>query len=264
MIIEPKKIMKFIDTHTHIYLDNYDIDRDEIVKNAIDHGVNKMLMPAIDSSTFKAMIQLSNKYPNNCFPMIGLHPTSAKENYDIEMKFVETELKSGDYIGIGEIGIDLYWDKSFINQQRDAFRRQLQLAKKYSLPVAIHTRDSFDEIYPILKAESTEELCGVFHCFTGTATEAEKIIDLGFMLGIGGIITFKNSGLDSVAKNIPIEHILLETDSPFLTPTPYRGKRNQSAYITYIATKLAEVKGLSTENIAEITTNNANKLFKLA
>ena len=256
--------MKFIDTHTHLYLDNYDADRDEVVTDAINSGVQTMLLPAIDSTTFKSMGQLSAKYPNNCFPMIGLHPTSVKDDYEKEMAFVESELKEGKYIAVGEIGIDLYWDKTYVDEQRDVFRRQLKLAKNYNLPVVIHTRESFDEIYPILKEESTEELRGVFHCFTGTNAEAEKIINLGFMMGIGGILTFKNSELDKVVQNIPLEHLLLETDSPFLTPMPYRGKRNQSSYLTYIAAKLAEIKRLNIEEVAEITTKNAEKLFKLA
>jgi len=255
--------MKFIDTHTHLYLDNYDADRDEVVTDAINSGVQTMLLPAIDSTTFKSMGQLSAKYPNNCFPMIGLHPTSVKDDYEKEMAFVESELKEGKYIAVGEIGIDLYWDKTYVDEQRDVFRRQLNFAKNYNLPVVIHTRESFDEIYPILKEESTEELRGVFHCFTGTNAEAEKIINLGFMMGIGGILTFKNSELDKVVQNIPLEHLLLETDSPFLTPMPYRGKRNQSSYLTYIAAKLAEIKRLNIEEVAEITTKNAEKLFKL-
>ncbi len=255
--------MKFIDTHTHLYLDNFDADRDEVIRNAIDNGVEKMLLPAIDSSSFSAMKQLSDKYPDNCFPMIGLHPTSVKDNYETEMELVENELENSGYIAVGEIGIDLYWDSTYFEKQKDAFRRQLKLAKKYNIPVAIHTRDSFNEIYPIIKDESNEELRGVFHCFTGTVDESKKIIDLGFMMGIGGIVTFKNSGLDKVVQTIPIEYLLLETDSPFLTPAPYRGKRNQSAYLTYIAAKLAEVKGVSITEVADITTKNAEKLFKL-
>jgi len=255
--------MKFIDTHTHLYLDNFDADRDEVIRNTIENGVEKMLLPAIDISSFSAMKQLSDKYPDNCFPMIGLHPTSVKDNYETEMELVENELENGGYIAVGEIGIDLYWDSTYFDEQKDAFRRQLKLAKKYNLPVAIHTRDSFNEIYPIIKDESTEELRGVFHCFTGTVDESKKIIDLGFMMGIGGIVTFKNSGLDKVVQTIPIEYLLLETDSPFLTPAPYRGKRNQSAYLTYIAAKLAEVKGVSITEVADITTKNAEKLFKL-
>ncbi len=255
--------MKLIDTHTHLYLDNFDPDRDEIIQNAIDMSVETMLLPAIDSTTFDSMMELSNNYPHNCLPMIGLHPTSVVDNYENELKLVEDELTKGGYIAVGEIGIDLYWDKSFVDQQKDAFRKQLKLAKKHKLPVAIHTRDSFNEIYTIVKEESNDELKGVFHCFTGTSSEAKKIIDVGFLMGIGGIITFKNSGLAEVVIGIPIKHLVLETDAPFLTPAPFRGKRNQSAYLTYIARKLAEVKNIGVEQLADITTKNAVELFKL-
>ena len=255
--------MKLIDTHTHLYLDNFDPDRDEIIQNAIDMSVETMLLPAIDSTTFDSMMELSNNYPHNCLPMIGLHPTSVVDNYENELKLVEDELTKGGYIAVGEIGIDLYWDKSFVDQQKDAFRKQLKLAKKHKLPVAIHTRDSFNEIYTIVKEESNDELKGVFHCFTGTSSEAKKIIDVGFLMGIGGIITFKNSGLAEVVNSIPVKHLLLETDAPFLTPAPFRGKRNQSAYLTYIARKLAEVKNIGVEQLADITTKNAVELFKL-
>jgi TatD DNase family protein len=244
-------------------LDNFDPDRDEVIQNAIDMGVETMLLPAIDSTTFDSMMELSNNYPHNCLPMIGLHPTSVVDNYENELKLVENELTKGGYIAVGEIGIDLYWDKSFVDQQKDAFKRQLKLAKKHKLPVAIHTRDSFNEIYTIVKEESNDELRGVFHCFTGTSSEAKKIIDVGFLMGIGGIITFKNSGLAEVVNSIPVKHLLLETDAPFLTPAPFRGKRNQSAYLTYIARKLAEVKNIGVEQLADITTKNAVELFKL-
>ena len=255
--------MILIDTHTHLYLENFSEDRNEVIENAINQGVDLMLLPAIDISSFDSMKELSTTFPNNCLPMIGLHPTSVKDDYEKEMQLVEDQLAAGGYIAVGEIGIDLYWDKTHFEQQKDAFRRQLKLAKKYHLPVAIHTRDSFDEIYPIVVDELTEELTGVFHCFTGSAEEAKKIMDIGFLMGIGGIITFKNSELSEVVQTIPVEYLLLETDAPFLTPAPFRGKRNQSAYITYIANKLAEVKGVSNKYIAEITTHNANKLFKL-
>ncbi|NQU33802.1 MAG: TatD family hydrolase [Bacteroidetes bacterium] len=255
--------MILVDTHTHLYLENFSDDRNEVVQNAIKQGVYLMLLPAIDISSFDSMKELSANFPNNCLPMIGLHPTSVKDDYEKEMQLVEEQLAIGGYIAVGEIGIDLYWDKTHFEQQKDAFRRQLKLAKKYHLPVAIHTRDSFKEIYPIVVDELTEELTGVFHCFTGSIEEAKKIMDIGLMMGIGGIITFKNSGLSEVVQTIPFENLLLETDAPFLTPAPFRGKRNQSAYLNYIANKLAEVKGVSTEYIAEITTHNANKLFKL-
>ena len=255
--------MILIDTHTHLYLDNFSDDRNLVVQNAIDQGITKMLLPAIDSSTFDSMNKLTAIFPDNCFPMIGLHPTSVKDNFEDELKLVEDQLSVGGYIAVGEIGIDLYWDKTHFEEQKDTFRRQLRLAKKYNLPVAIHTRDSFDEIYPIVKEESTEKLTGVFHCFTGSIEESKKIIDIGFKMGIGGILTFKNSGLDKIVSTIPIDHLLLETDAPFLTPSPYRGKRNESSYLTYIAEKLADINEINVEQVADITTQNAKELFNL-
>ena len=255
--------MQLIDTHTHLYLNNFDEDRDQVVQYAVNESVQTMLLPAIDSSTFTAMMDLVKKHPENCLPMIGLHPTSVKDNYEEEIKLVKKELEAGGYIAVGEIGIDLYWDDKFADQQKDAFRQHLQMAKEYDLPAVIHTRNSFDEIYPIVKSESTNKLTGVFHCFTGTPEEAKKIIDLGFKLGIGGIITFKNSGLAETIQKIPMEFLVLETDAPFLTPTPYRGKRNESAYINYIANKLGEIRNISIEQVAELTTKNAVELFNL-
>jgi len=252
-----------IDTHTHLYLDNYSEDQDIIIQNAIDTGIHRMLLPAIDRSSFDSMLQLSKRYPENCLPMIGLHPTSVKDDYEDELALVYEQVNEGGYIAIGEIGIDLYWDNTYFEQQRDAFRRQLRLAKKHGLPVAIHTRDSFDDIYKIVKEEKTDDLVGVFHCFTGSLAEAHKIMDIGFHMGIGGILTFKNSGLADTVREIPIEYLLLETDSPFLTPAPHRGKRNESSYLRIIAEKLSEVKGIELEEAAKITTNNANQLFKL-
>lgn len=252
-----------MDTHTHLYLEQFDEDRTEVVKSAIDQGVKWMLLPNIDSTSLEGMKKLHQEFPQNCLPMIGLHPTSVKDNYEEELTLVEIELLSGNYIAVGEIGIDLYWDKEHAEQQKDAFRRQLKMAKKYSLPVSIHIRDSFDLAYQIVKEESSDNLQGVFHCFTGTNAEAKQIIDIGFKMGIGGIVTFKNSGLAEVVKNIPDEFLVLETDAPFLTPTPFRGKRNQSAYLKYIAEKLAEIKSRSIEEIAEITTNNAMEIFPI-
>lgn len=255
--------MKLIDTHTHLYLNNFAADRNEIIQNAVNQGVETMLLPAIDRSTFNSMMDLVNQYPGTCLPMIGLHPTSINNNYEAEIEFVETKLNEGGYNAIGEIGIDLYWDGTYFDQQKDAFRGQLRMAKKHQLPVVIHTRDSFDEIYPIVKEEKTDNLKGVFHCFTGTIDEAKKIIDIGFLMGIGGIITFKNAGLAETVQDLPLESLVLETDAPFLTPVPFRGKRNQSAYVTYIAKKLAEVKNMKVDQIAEITSNNAVDLFNL-
>jgi len=255
--------MNFIDSHTHLYLEHFDNDRHEVIQSALAQGVSAMLLPAIDMSTFEAMKSLATAYPLNCLPMMGLHPTSVNELVEKELDFVESELSTGKYIAIGEIGIDLYWDQTFKSEQTEAFRRQLRWAKHYQLPVVIHMRDSFNEVYEIVKEEADENLKGVFHCFTGNASEAKKILNLGFYLGIGGVVTFKNSGLADVVANLPLEYILLETDAPFLTPAPFRGKRNDSHYLPYIANKIAEVTHKSVEEIAEITTNNSKRLFKL-
>lgn len=255
--------MVLIDTHTHLYLEEFKDDRSQVVSNAINKGIKYMMLPNIDSSSVSGMLDLCNAFPQNCFPMMGLHPTSVKENYEDELNLVDEWLKKKKFYGIGETGIDLYWDKTFFNEQKIAFRHQVELAKKYKLPIVIHSRNSFDEIYSILKETFSPELTGVFHCFTGNLEQANEIIELGFKLGIGGVVTFKNSGLDKVVSKIDIEHLILETDSPYLTPVPYRGKRNESAYTYYIAQKIAEIKKRPVEEIAEITTNNAKRLFKL-
>jgi len=221
-----------------------------------------MLLPNIDSSSVAGMIDLCKEFPGNCFPMMGLHPTSVKENYTEELELVDEWLKRKKFYGIGETGIDLYWDKTFVREQEMAFIHQIELAKKYELPLVIHSRNSFEKIYSIVLKQNSPELKGVFHCFTGNINQAYKIIDLGFMLGIGGVVTFKNSGLDKVVEKIDLKNIILETDSPFLTPVPFRGKRNESAYTFYIAEKVAELKNKTLEEVAEITTNNANQLFK--
>lgn len=255
--------MIFVDTHTHLYLDNFSEDRQQVVEKAIEQGVNYMLLPNIDSDSITEMVSLHNLFPKNCLLMMGLHPTSVKENYEKELETVEKDINTGKYIAVGEIGIDLYWDKTFVEQQKDAFRRQLKLAKQNKLPVSIHTRDAFDEIYKIVKEELTDDLKGVFHCFTGTTEQANLIMETGLKLGIGGVITFKNSSLQEVIRSIPLEFLVLETDAPFLTPTPYRGKRNESAYIPLIAQKLAEIKNISHSEVAAITTENAFSVFKL-
>lgn len=255
--------MFFVDTHTHLYLNQFDEDRDQVIQNAMDSSVKYMLLPNIDHSSFEAMQKLSRQFPENCLPMIGLHPTSVNENYEGELKFVEDELKKGGYVAVGEIGIDLYWDKTFQLQQEDAFRHQLKLAKKFNLPVSIHTRDAFEAIYQIVKEERTDGLTGIFHCFTGTEVEAQKIMDLGFLMGIGGVVTFKNSNLDEVLKNIPLESLVLETDAPFLAPVPHRGKRNESAYTVLVAQKIADSKGVTIEEVAEKTSHNAITVFNL-
>lgn len=256
--------MNFIDTHSHIYLSDFKDDRTEVISNAIKDGVNKILLPNIDSDSIDAMLGLCKAFPENCYPMMGLHPTSVKENVEDELAIVEKLLRDNSFIAIGEIGIDLYWDKTFLHEQEEAFRFQVALAKKHKLPIVIHSRDSFDELFSLLDKLNTPDLHGVFHCFTGTEAQAKKIVnEYGFKLGIGGVLTFKNSGLAEQIKNIGLEHFILETDAPYLAPLPHRGKRNQPAYIPLIAQKLADIKGVSIAEIAEITTQNAIELFKL-
>ncbi len=256
--------MTFIDTHSHIYLSDFKEDRSEVIANAIKGGVNKILLPNIDSDSIDSMLSLCRDFPENCYPMMGLHPTSVKENVEAELEIVEKLLRDLPFIAIGEIGIDLYWDKTFLHEQEEAFRFQVALAKKYKLPIVVHSRDSFDELFQLLDKLNSPDLHGVFHCFTGTEAQAQKIVnEYGFKLGIGGVLTFKNSGLAEQIKNIGLEHLILETDAPYLAPQPHRGKRNQPAYIPLIAQKLAEVKGVSITEIGDITTQNAKELFNL-
>ncbi len=255
--------MQLIDTHTHLYLEQFDNDREEVVNKAISQGVEKMFLPNIDKDSIEALWNLCNSFPDNFFPMAGLHPTSVKEDYTDQLDIVDQELNKHKYVAVGEIGIDLYWDKTFADEQKEALLFQFELAIKYSLPVVIHSRDSFQEIMTTIKEFNNPGLRGVFHCFTGTKEEAQKIIDFGFYLGIGGVLTFKNSGLAEQIKDISLEHLVLETDSPYLTPTPYRGKRNESAYVYYVAEKLASIYGKCFDEIAAITTKNAMNLFNL-
>ena len=254
--------MVFTDTHCHLYLDAFDNDREQVVHKAIDQNVNYMLLPNIDSQSVEPMLKLNKSFPEHCFPMMGLHPTSVKENYKEELEIVTGWHEKKKFIAVGEIGIDLYWDQSFRKQQEEAFRFQIDLAIKKEIPIVIHSRESIDLILSILNDYKETGLRGVFHCFTGTSEQAEQAIALGFYLGIGGVLTFKNSGLDNVVTGIDMKSLLLETDSPFLAPAPYRGKRNESQYINLIASKLSQVKNISRKEIAEITTRNANHLFK--
>ena len=257
--------MKFIDTHSHLYSSKFKQDRVSVVQEAIDSGVSKILLPNISSKYTKKMNSLCAEFPNNCFAMMGLHPCDVKEkSLALELEHVEQELETGKYIAIGEIGLDLYWDKSTLELQKTAFIQQIQWAKYYNLPIAIHVRDSFSQAIEIIEKLNDKKLRGVFHCFTGDKTDAQRIIDLGdFYLGIGGVITFKNSGLDKTIKEINIQHLILETDAPYLAPAPFRGKRNESKYIINIAEKLAEVHQISMGKVAEITTKNAKQLFGL-
>lgn len=234
-----------------------------IAKNAIDAGVTKLLLPNIDLESIDRMHQLVAAFPQNCYAMMGLHPCSVTENYKADLAQLKIHLDKGKYCAVGEIGIDLYWDKSTLKWQQEAFIEQVNWAKEKNLPIAIHVRDAFDETFELLDHLNDDSLSGVFHCFTGSVEQAEKVLNFGgFKLGIGGVLTFKNSGLDQVIKAIDVEHLILETDSPYLAPTPHRGKRNESEYITLVASKLAEVKEMTIEEIARITTKNAESLFK--
>ncbi len=255
--------MLLTDTHTHLYVEEFDADRDEVVNNALNAGVGRMLLPNIDSASLKALREISAAFPGNCFPMMGLHPTSVKSDYEKELAVVERELAAYHYCGVGEIGIDLYWDETFREQQTDAFRRQLQWAKKYQLGVSIHTRNAFELTLQIVKEELADDLKGVFHCFTGSMADAKKVMDVGFKMGIGGIVTFKNSGLAEIVKKLPLASLVLETDAPYLTPAPFRGKRNESAYIRYISEKVAAIKEKRMEEVAELTNQNAEEIFSI-
>ena len=255
--------MQIIDTHTHLYLKQFKEDIDKVISKAKENGVSKFIFPAIDSSHFENMHKLKNRYPENIYLMTGLHPTDVKENYKEELDFITKTLKNHNYVAIGEIGIDLYWDKSFLKQQQEAFRFQIRLAIKNDLPIVIHCREAFDEIFKILNEENCKTLRGVFHCFTGDLDQAKKAISLGFLLGIGGVVTFKNGGIDKFLNQIDLKHIVLETDSPYLAPVPFRGKRNESSYIIYVLEKLSELYKVPKEEVASVTTNNAKKMFSL-
>ena len=252
-----------IDTHSHIYSEEFDSDRAEVIARAKAAGVTKIILPKVDSESLPRMLQLESEYPGYCFAAIGLHPTSVKENYAEELAIVKKELERREYIAIGEIGIDLYWDKSFLKEQIQVFVQQIEWALEYNLPVIIHVRDSFSETMEVLEQFRDKGLKGVFHSFTGTIDQAREIIEFGgFYIGINGIVTFKNSGLDAVVEQIDAQYLLLETDAPYLTPTPFRGKRNESEHLTLIAAKLATIFNINFNQITEITTKNAYKLFK--
>ena len=249
------------DTHTHLYSDQFDEDRNEMILRAKNAGVSRFFIPAIDSSTSEAMFQLEKNYPKDVFLMMGLHPTSVGENYKEELEFVKKWIDKRPFFAIGEIGIDLYWDKSFLKQQQEAFKTQIQWAKEKKLPIVIHCREAFDEIFEVLETEKSDDLRGIFHCFTGTKEQALQAISYNMKLGIGGVVTFKNGKIDQFLHEIDLKHIVLETDAPYLAPVPYRGKRNESAYITNVIDKLVDIYGLSFKEIAEITTQNSKDVF---
>jgi TatD DNase family protein len=253
-----------IDSHAHIFAEQFNEDREAMIERALAIGVSCMLLPNIDSTSMLAMLSCAEKYPGICKPMMGLHPCSVNMDYESELNIVKEELKKGIYVGVGEVGLDYYWDITFKNEQIASFRAQIGLAQEYELPIVIHTRNSFEDAFAIIKEMKSGKLRGVFHCFSGTMQEAEMIMGLGdFYMGIGGVLTFKNSGVDKVVKDIPIEYLLLETDSPYLAPVPNRGKRNEPAFLMAIAEKLAEIKNITPEEVALATSKNSRKLFNL-
>jgi TatD DNase family protein len=253
-----------VDSHAHLYSEEFDTDRDEVIKRAVANNVTQLIIPSTDMNDYNSMMNLCNAYPEICFPAVGLHPTSVKDDYEQELDFVEKQLTLNKFVAVGEIGIDCYWSMDYIVEQRIAFEKQVKLAEQYDLPVIIHARDAFAEIFAILDRIHNPRTKGVFHGFSGTCEDYLKIKEYGtFKVGIGGVITFKNSKLPQVLDIISLDDILLETDAPYLTPHPYRGKRNESSYIPLIAQKIAEIKQLDVTEVAEITSRNAGMLFKL-
>jgi len=255
--------MIITDTHTHLYSESFDSDRDQIIKRAIQSGITRFFVPAIDSSYTQRMYDLEKKYPKNIFLMTGLHPTHVNNDYNKELDHIVQQLDDREFFAIGEIGIDLHWDKTTVELQQNAFRFQIQLAKKYKLPIVIHCRDAFNEVFDILELEKSDDLNGIFHCFTGTYEQAKKAISYNMKLGIGGVVTFKNGNIDSFLSKIDLSDIVLETDAPYLSPVPYRGKRNESSYLINILEKVASIYSVDKEEIANITTQNSIDIFKV-
>jgi TatD DNase family protein len=255
--------MHFIDTHAHVYAAELTSDLDLVMKNALAIGINKIIMPAIDSSSLDAMLKVEQQFPENCIAMMGLHPCYVKENYKEELKLVEEWIGKRKFIAIGEIGLDFYWDKTFTKEQHIVFETQMQWALDLNVPIAIHTRNAMGETIEAVKPFAKKGLRGVFHCFSGSKESAEQIISMGFHLGLGGVLTYKNAGVAEAVKDIPMEYLVLETDAPYLSPVPYRGKTNEPAFMLEVAKKLAEIKSLPLHEIAAITTSNAEKLFEL-
>ena len=253
--------MIITDTHTHLYSELFEEDRELVISKALELGVERFFIPAIDSTYTDSMLKLEKDYPDHVFLMMGLHPTSVKENYKEELAHVEEMLASRKFYAVGEIGIDLYWDKSFLEQQRIAFKQQIQWAKKYGYPIVIHCRDGFDEIFDILESEKGDDLFGIFHCFTGDYEQAKRAISYNMKLGIGGVVTFKNGKIDTFLNKIDLKHIVLETDSPYLAPTPFRGKRNESSYVVQVLEKVASLYNMEVAEVAAITTANSKVVF---
>ncbi|EDP72513.1 tatD-related DNase [Flavobacteriales bacterium ALC-1] len=253
--------MIITDTHTHLYSEAFDDDRNEMIQRAIDANVKRFFIPAIDSTYTTSMYELEKTFPDHVFLMMGLHPTHVKDNFKKELNYVEEQLVKRKFYAVGEIGIDLYWDKSTLDIQVKAFRHQINLAKQYQLPIVIHCREAFDEIFEVLEQEKSDDLFGIFHCFTGNLEQAQQALSYNMKLGIGGVVTFKNGKIDQFINQINLRHIVLETDSPYLAPKPYRGKRNESAYINKVLEKLSELYEISKEEIANITTQNSKDIF---
>ncbi len=253
--------MILTDTHTHLYYETDPEKLSGLMQRSLDKGVSRLFLPNVDSKSIPLVFRLAEQYPENCYPMLGLHPCDVKENFREELALIYKEIPGRRIYAIGEIGIDLYWDKTTLAIQQEAFRTQINRAKQMNLPIVIHCREAFDEIFEILEELKDDKLRGIFHCFTGDAAQAEKVTRLGFYLGIGGVLTYKNSGLDKVVQGISLEHLVLETDSPYLTPVPFRGKQNESSYLVYVAQKLADLKQVPIEEVAEITTRNSERVF---
>jgi len=253
--------MQFVDTHAHLYSNKFKSDIDEVINRSIDAGVTHIFMPNIDHASIDGMMELEEKYPGVCIPMMGLHPCHVDKNFEKELYLVEEWLSKRKFIAVGEIGTDLYWDKTFWEEQKEAFRIQSEWAKKYDIPIVIHCRETIPQTIELVEGLKEENYRGIFHCFTGNLEEANKIEKLGFMMGFGGVTTFKNGGLDEVIPGLNMDHVVLETDSPYLAPVPHRGKRNESSYIPLIAERIADLKKLPVADIAEITTSNAGKIF---
>ncbi len=253
--------MILTDTHTHLYYEKDQVQLDQLMQRALDNQVSRLFLPNVDVESIPMVMNLAKNYPEHCFPMLGLHPCDVKADFRNQLQTIHDQIPHQPIYAIGEIGIDLYWDKSTLEKQLEAFRAQIGWAKKLNLPIVIHCRDAFDEVYQVLLSENDEKLRGIFHCFTGSLEQAHKIIDLGFYLGIGGVVTYKNAGLDSVVAQIPLEHLVLETDSPYLTPVPFRGKPNESSYLIHVAQKVADLHQTSVAKLAEITTENSIKIF---
>jgi len=253
--------MELIDTHTHLYSKSFSQDIEAVISRAENEGVVKFYLPAIDSECQDALLALEARYPGKCIGMTGLHPCNVKENYADELRFVEGELARRPWVAVGEIGLDFYWDRSFEVQQYEAFHRQIEWALQYDIPIVIHSRESMQQSIDVVREHQKGGLRGIFHCFSGDGEAARQIVELGFYLGIGGVLTYKNSGLPEAIRDIPLEWLVLETDAPYLSPVPFRGKRNESSYIKYVAHRLAEVKGVSVEEVGRVTTKNAQKIF---